>query len=145
MQTGYSSSVSRSRKNRCFYAAAPQLPEHLKATMVGLGVKLSWVQSAADLGLDINDAKGEQKKKHAKKEAGRLRKAELTNKKVIKLHTKQAKRKIINTAVLPRVAYSVVARGCAPSTLQRLRGQEASAAGLPAGGCTITFFALTGA
>ena len=105
------------------FCSIATIAKALKATMGGLGVKLSWVQSAADIGLDINDAKGNNKM-HAKKEAGRIRKAVLTTKKVIKL---QAKRKIINTVVLPRVAYSVVARGYAPSTLQRLRGQAASA------------------
>ena len=83
----------------------------------GLGIALSRTRVGVDLGLELSDSG----RRVLPKIMTRARAAQARQRRVKKLHLKQAKRRIFNTAVLPSVYYGVEAFGMPPSRVRALR------------------------
>ena len=119
-------------------ASSRKAAEHVASEIGKMGVEVGVVESARDLGIDIN-AKG---RRILPTRARRLEKAQKRNKKVIKINLKWARAKINQTATLPTETYGQLADGVPRSQRLKLRRRLAAACGWKPGMCSTTLLEL---
>ena len=123
-------------------ASEPRLRTELHCTLVGAGLAISKGFSGRDLGIDNTAASRRTRTTIFKRIAKAKGKTKKTRR--LGLRNRGKARRLLNTAVLPQMAWGHQIQGTPPTTLKRLRATLVSAApGYRFGTCTTTLLALT--